>query len=434
MNISEKQIYAGLFQGKMSGAVLGLFICLIIMGCDDQRMQTITWTEYEPVYMSEQEFKNAVDMEESRELENPGKIYFYDHYLFINEVNEGVHVIDNSDPSAPSKIGFINIPANKDMAVKDDLLYADSQSDLLVFDIENIEDLKLISRKEDVFKRSANEAPGVLHSQVDPDKGVVVDWEPVEVEEVCEGNCGRMGSDGWLTTADEIQSFNSTEGSSGVGGSMARFVITGDYLYAVDKQNLLTFDIAAEEPQPASKENVGWNIETIFSTDNSLFIGSESAMYIYDISFPATPEQLSVYNHFTACDPVVVEGDLAYVTLREGNRCPRAVNRLEVIVVHDRSRPKRIADYEMINPHGLGIDNGVLFISEGDAGLKIMDADNPLEIKQLRHIKDIKTFDVIPLDNLLMVTGSDGIRQYDYSDIENIKHLSTIQVSQNEES
>lgn len=433
MNISEKQKYAGSFKWKTSGIVLVLFICLMIMGCDDQRMQTVTWTEYEPVYMSEQEFKSAVDMEESRELENPGKIYFYDHYLFINEVNEGVHVIDNSDPAAPSKVGFINIPANKDIAIKDNLLYADSQSDLLVFDIQKIEDPQLISRKEDVFKRSANEAPGIMHSQINPDKGVVVDWKPVEVEEVCEGDCvGRRSQVEFAM--DNTQSFGSTEGSSGVGGSMARFVITGDYLYAVDKQNLLTFDIAAEEPQPASKENVGWNIETIFSTDNSLFIGSESAMYIYDISFPATPEQLSVYSHLTACDPVVVEGDLAYVTLREGQRCPRAVNRLEVIDVNDRSNPKRIAEYEMINPHGLGIDEGVLFISEGDAGLKIMDAENPLEIEELRHIKDIKTFDVIPLNNLLMVTGSDGIHQYDYSDIDDIEHLSTIQVSQNEES
>lgn len=431
MKTSEKQKYNRSFNLNFSGAILGLIAFFMIVGCDDQRMQTVKWTEYEPVYMTEQEFQSAVDMKESKELENPGKIYFYDQYLFINEVNEGVHVIDNSDPSAPSKVGFINIPANKDIAVKDDLLYADSQSDLLVFDIRNIEDPQLISRKENVFKRSANEAPGILHNQIDPAKGVVVDWEPVEVEEVCEGDCGPRSE--VVFAMDNAQSFSGTEGASGVGGSMARFVITGDYLYAVDKQNLLTFDISAEEPQPASKENVGWNIETIFSADSSLFIGSESAMYIYDITFPATPEQLSVYSHLTACDPVVVEGDIAYVTLREGSRCPRSVNRLEVIDVKDRSNPKLMAEYEMINPHGLGIDNGVLFISEGDAGLKILDAGNPLEIKQLRHIKEIKTFDVIPLNDLLMVTGSDGIHQYDYSDIENIEHLSTITVSESDE-
>jgi hypothetical protein len=415
-------------------AVFGLMCSFILTGCQDQRMQTLKWTEYEPVYMTQEEFISAVDMEESRELENPGKIYFYDHYLFINEVNEGVHVIDNSDPAAPDKVGFINIPANKDIAIKNDLLYADSQSDLLVFNIDDIQDPQLITRKENVFETSANEAPGILHSQVDPSKGVVVDWQEVEVEEVCEGDCESRRAQIDLANGTNSFSAESGSGPSGVGGSMARFVITGDYLYAVDKQNLLTFDIATEEPNESSNKNVGWAIETIFAYESSLFIGSESAMYIYDISAPASPARLSVYEHFTACDPVVVEGDFAFVTLRSGNRCANGVNRLEVINVEDRTSPYEVATYEMINPHGLGIDDGDLFISEGDDGLKIMDADNPHKIELLRHIKDIKTFDVIPLNNVLMVTGDDGIHQYDYSDINDIEHLSTIPVVQNEES
>ncbi|NBC03329.1 MAG: hypothetical protein GVY20_06455 [Bacteroidetes bacterium] len=82
----------------------------------------------------------------------------------------------------------------------------------------------------------------------------------------------------------------------------------------------------------------------------------------------------------------------------------------------------------MIKPHGLGIDDGYLFVSEGEFGLKIMDATDPLNIKLLDHIKDIKTFDVIPHNGVLMVTGESGIIQYDYSDIQNLKKLSTIPV------
>mgnify|MGYP005848750663 CR=1 FL=1 len=82
----------------------------------------------------------------------------------------------------------------------------------------------------------------------------------------------------------------------------------------------------------------------------------------------------------------------------------------------------------MIKPHGLGIDNRKLFVSEGEFGLKIMDAADPLNIKLIDHIKDIKTFDVIPFNGVLMVTGESGINQYDYSDIHNLKHLSTIPV------
>jgi hypothetical protein len=408
---------------------LTLLFSFLFSACDDQRMRTVKWIEYEPVYMTQAEFESAVGMEESRDLKEPGKIYFYDDYLFVNEINEGIHIIDNSDPANPSKVGFINIPANKDMAVRGNLLYADSNSDLVVFNIEDLQNPELMAREEGVFEKSVEYHPGFPYQPVDPTQGIVVDWKKVEKEEVCEGNCGgHRGGFMFATTDNALQAGAVAEQATGVGGSMARFAITGDHLYAVDMQNLLTFDISNSDPVQQGKKNVGWNIETIFPHENNLFIGSESAMYIYDISTPSSPIQLSVYSHLTACDPVVVEENYAYVTLRQGNRCAQGVNRLEVIDVSNLTDPKQVAFYEMKNPHGLGIDNGNLFVSEGDHGLKIMDASDPLNIKPLRHIQDIKTKDVIPFSNVLMVTGPNGILQYDYSDIDNVELLSTIPV------
>lgn len=407
---------------------------LFLSSCEDIREQTITWVEFEPVYMSQEEFINSVELEVSRDLSNPGKIYFYNNYLFVNELNKGIHIIDNSDPSSPLNIGFINIPANKDIAVRDNLLYADSQKDLLVFDITNIEQPEMVDRIEDVFNTSANTAPGFTTQQVDASKGLVVDWKPVLREEVCEGNCHSHPVNRTdimvFQSMDSFSAGSESGGQSGVGGSMARFAINGDYLYAVDHHSLITFDVSTSSTVKANQQSVGWAIETIFPYQDNLFIGSESAMYIYDLSNPVSPGQLSVYWHSTACDPVVVEGDYAFVTLREGERCPRGVNRLEVIDVEDLQWPEKVKFYEMINPHGLGIDNGMLFVSEGDHGLKIMDATNPLDIKQIRHITDIKTYDVIPFNGVLMVTGESGIIQYDYSDINDLKHLSTINVYQ----
>jgi hypothetical protein len=420
-----------------------IFFPLLVLSCDDQRVETITWTEYEPVYMSQEEFLEAVKLEASRDLESPGKIYFYDGFLFVNEVNKGVHIIDNRDPSAPSFAGFINIPANKDIAVRGNLLYADSHKDLLVFNIENLHDPVLITRMEDVFEFTLSSHAGFPFRQADHSRGIVVDWEPVEVEEVCDGNCSQArwptGTWGMPTIGFEsnraVSSFSSDAGSStataGVGGSMARFAISGNYLYAVDDRNLLAFDIQGEEPIHTTSKNVGWAIETIFPYKNSLFIGSAAAMYIYDISTPAVPNQISTYFHATACDPVVVEADIAYVTLRQSDMCPRGVNRLEVIDVEDLANPYKLAFYDMINPHGLGIDEGYLFVSEGKHGLKILDATDPKNVKELRHITDLETYDVIPLNQVLMVTGESGIVQYDYRDINNLKHLSTIPVIKN---
>ena len=417
-------------------ASLLFFSSILLNSCQDLRTQTITWVEYEPVYMTHEEFINAVKVESSRDLKNPGKIYFYEGYLFVNEINKGIHIIDNRNPSEPVQIGFINIPANKDIAVRNNLLYADSQKDLLVFDISNLQNPVLIDRIESVFNNSANTPPGFTTRSVDQSKGLVVDWIPVKREEICEGNChthpahrfqgGGIAFDGIRT----LSSSGSGAPQTGVGGSMARFAITGDYLYAVDHRDLMTFDISATTSQKVHRQYVGWLIETIFPYNNHLFIGSVNSMYIYDLSNPAAPYQLSVFMHATACDPVVVEGNYAYVTLRSGENCPniQGSDQLEVIDVRDLRNPKNVGIYKMINPHGLGIDNGRLFISEGRHGLKLMDATDPLNIKEVRHIKEIKTFDVIPLNGVLMVTGESGIIQYDYTQGPDMKRLSTIPV------
>ena len=404
-----------------------LFSTLLFSACEDQRIQTITRIEFQPVYMTEQEFMNAVQMDEPQSLHNPGKIYLHNGFLFVNEISKGVHIIDNRDPAAPSNVGFIIIPANKDIAVKGERLYADSHSDLLVFDISDMQNAELISRKEGVFEFSASKHPSFPYQPADPEKGIVVDWKKVEVEEVCEGNCYGSRVDWALADGGGLNSVGS-ESSAGIGGSTARFAISGDYLYAVDDRSLLGFDISGPEPVNVSRKEVGWAIETIFPHKDNLFIGSMSAMYIYSIAQPEFPTQLSVYPHFTACDPVVVEGNFAFVTLRNSERCPQGVNRLEVIDVQNLMNPKKVAFYQMLNPHGLGIDNGNLFVGEGDKGLRILDASDPNNVKQLRHISDIKARDVIPFNNVLMVTGGDGIVQYDYSDINDLKLLSTIPI------
>lgn len=156
-------------------------------------------------------------------------------------------------------------------------------------------------------------------------------------------------------------------------------------------------------------------------------------MHILDITTPETPVKLSTYEHLRSCDPVVVDENYAYVTLRSGNLCPGNTNVLEVIDIKDLNLPKLIASYQMTNPHGLGIDNTTLFICDGGDGLKAFDAADIQAIDKnlLAHYKDVNATDVIPYDNTLIMIGEDGLFQYDYSDPKDIKLLSTIAI-QNE--
>ena len=88
----------------------------------------------------------------------------------------------------------------------------------------------------------------------------------------------------------------------------------------------------------------------------------------------------------------------------------------------------------MTEPYGLGIDDELLFICDGDEGLKIYNASDPMKINQNRvaNFPDINAFDVIPMENTLFMIGDDGFYQYDYSDIQNIRLLSFISVEKDD--
>jgi hypothetical protein len=204
--------------------------------------------------------------------------------------------------------------------------------------------------------------------------------------------------------------------STGLSGSQARFAIVGDYLYAVNSSDLQVFDITTpSDPAPWSSQSIGFGIETIFSNDQYLFIGSQIGHYIYDVSAPAFPHQISQLLHAQSCDPVVVEGNYAYVTLRSGNTmCGGNSNQLDIIDISTVSQPMLIKSYAMQQPSGLGVDNGTVFVCDGIAGLKVLDVTDPLNIQPLDSVGTQNCYDVIPVSGHLVVSGLDGLYQYDY--------------------
>jgi len=89
-----------------------------------------------PVFMKRADLEQSIKyIAESRPLKNPGKIYCKDHYIYVNELYKGVHVINNSSPLHPVNEGFIVIPGCVDMAVKENALYVDNSVDLVAFDL-----------------------------------------------------------------------------------------------------------------------------------------------------------------------------------------------------------------------------------------------------------------------------------------------------------
>ena len=130
-----------------------IFSLLVIFSAFSSCMDKYTevFTANSPVYLSYEDLRDAVKMSSSRDLENPGKMYFKDGYIFVNEELKGVHVINNTNPSSPQNMGFIEIPGNIDIAIKNNILYADSYIDLVAINISNVTNPVEVKRVQDIF-------------------------------------------------------------------------------------------------------------------------------------------------------------------------------------------------------------------------------------------------------------------------------------------
>jgi hypothetical protein len=229
--------------------------------------------------------------------------------------------------------------------------------------------------------------------------------------------------------------------SAGQGGSMARFTVAGDYMYTVDNESLMMFDLS-DPAQPLFLERktqeIGQNIETIFNMDTLLFIGSQDGMYIYNIVRPQFPELLSSVSHIRSCDPVVAEGCYAYVTLNSsGTWCGNTVNGLFIYDLSDIRRPKEIYSSTQFNsPKGLAVDGSKLFVCEAIKGIQVFDVSNPAQpvwVDDLSYIdeaRDVITYDVIPQNGLLLTSTDQGLFQFDYSG-QKIRFVSKITIQNN---
>ena len=213
--------------------------------------------------------------------------------------------------------------------------------------------------------------------------------------------------------------------TTGVAGSLAQFMISGDYLYTIERNEMKLFDITSpSKPIGISRIRLPWDVETIFAYKDKLFIGGNSGMYIYDNSVPTQPTQISSFTHARSCDPVVVSNDIAYVTLNTNNNCGQTIstNRLEIVDVSNPKEPKLIRTLDMWAPSGLAIADKTLFICDGDAGLKAFDINltenngtKNIALKSVFINTEIDCYDLIAYNNNLIISNHSEIQQLDYS-------------------
>jgi hypothetical protein len=407
-------------------ALLSTLSFLLLQGCvKDSCKKAYTYTYFQPVYKTTAEVKANIKNNAPREIEKPGKLYIKDNYIFLNDIDKGIHVIDNSNPSNPQKLAFIDIPGTMDIAVKDNILYADLYTDLVAIDINNPRQIVVKKFVENVF-------PHRYYGntfRMDSSK-IIAQW--IERDTTVFASCEEsrfLMEDGRMFFSVTANSGGKSASPIGMAGSMARFALANQRLYTVGDNDLNVFNVStAANPTFSNKKNLTWGIETIYPFKDRLFVGSTRGMFVFSISNPDNPQQTGEFGHVRSCDPVIADDDHAYVTLRSGTTCQGFANQLDVLKLNDFTNPTLLKTYQLNNPHGLSKDGNALFICDGASGLKVYNSANVSNLQLVAHITGIETYDVIAYNKLAIVVAKDGLYQYDYSDLNNIRLLSKLTI------
>ncbi len=160
--------------------IIVLLFSILMLACfEDEVDENLVVNGLRPVYGVTGVTKR-ITIGEAEQFTTPGRIVYRKPYLFINELDKGFHIIDNSNPANPQNIAFVSIPFNKDLAVKGDYVYANNDLDLISLKIISRDSIQLISRIHNAFDGVPLLPPDYngYFECVDPAKGEVIGWEP----------------------------------------------------------------------------------------------------------------------------------------------------------------------------------------------------------------------------------------------------------------
>lgn len=135
---------------------------------------------YEPILMPRLEFENSTELLPARTIINSGKIYVKDNFLFISEVHEGFHIINNTHPENPKNIAFLKVIGSADMSIKNNSIYMDNASDLIAVKFTDAFDaVQITKRIPEIFPNPLSISPDYYQNYYE-EGYVVIGWELIE--------------------------------------------------------------------------------------------------------------------------------------------------------------------------------------------------------------------------------------------------------------
>lgn len=308
----------------------------------------------------------------------------YGDRLFVSDEAVGVHVYNVSDPASPAHMYTIPLHANHGNAVVGDVLYASDGYSIKAFHLG-----------EESYVQVAEIA--------------AASWEPPNPPYY-------EPHDGFgCSCSDNTMSPRSAPAPS-ASSSYATFAVVGDYLYAVRDGQLAVINVSDPlKPFRAGVSHTDWEVETLQAAGGYLFMGGVRGMYIYSLDAPASPQLYGKLIHARACDPVVVEGTTAYVTLRSGAACGVTKDELLSVDISDPAAPALLCETDVPTPFGLATGPDRLFVSKGNNGFALYDVTAPDKPALVASWTDA-TRDFIWDGTVLYSMTEGGVAIYDVTD------------------
>ena len=403
----------------MKKFVILLAAPLLMISCMKTKGEvTLTYNKALAIYGDLDSLRSLPLLIPTQPLENPKSYFVSSDYVLVGELNKGIHIFDNLDMQNPQRVSFIQIPYNKEFYVKDNFLYAESLYDLVKIDISNIYNPVLVSRAENVF--------WTVHEN---DKGkqllgfereyVTAQFEVNSPEAKEIKKSGTLYYDYMDNLIQESEVPAVFTGSyEGVKGTMNRIAAEFGHVYVISTDKMYAFNNASDL-QKTAEININSNTETIYATDDRIYLGSSTALTVYSAANPSNPWEISELLHTESCDPVLPNGNVVYYTLRavEAEGCNNlGENTLNVVDVSNPNEMIVTNSYQLDSPYGMALIANKLLVGQGANGLIIFDANSGANnLTEIVNYPEIEAFDVMihPLNsNIILVTNSTGIKQY----------------------
>lgn len=395
---------------------------LLLSGCLKDKV-TETYKIYTPVYSLKSTVLNTINGNPGESIKQAGQLYIKGSFIYLNDVNKGIHIIDNSDPSHPKQTAFLKIPGNQNIAIRGNMLYADMYTDLLAIDISNPHQARITGALWNFFTGRASGQDSNL---------VITDWivKDTSFKTGAPDSRGMYlipGTPFYTVNATYAAAAAATGAGTGTAGSTATMTLINDYLYAIPERHSLVIVNVTDSSHPSRVSTIwaGYDLETIFPIQNRLLLGSKEGVFVYSIDNAAKPVQLSEFMHGTSCDPVIADQDYAYVTLHAGSTCGGSANELDVLDAHNIDQASLLKTYSMTSPSGLCKDGSLLFVCDGPV-VKVFNASDPSNLQLVTTLPVSNAYDLIAANHLLIVASTGGLTQFDYSDANHILLLSNV--------